>query len=122
MKKMKSYAALLLACLLFAAALAGCAPKPEKLIIGKWTDSTDLTAYEFMEDGTVRFSLLGADVKGRYTIDKEAGTVTLTGTVLTKSFSKTYRFVVTDSTLTLTGVDSGNSAVYIRVEPVSVTQ
>lgn len=122
MNTIKSVTAVMLACLLFAAALSGCTPKPEKLIIGKWTDSTGLTAYEFMEDDTVRFSLLGADIKGFYAIDEDAGTVTLTGTVLTKSFSKTYRFAVTESTLTLTGVDSGDSAVYARVEPVTVTQ
>lgn len=122
MKIIKTTTAVLLSCLLIAAALTGCTPKPEQLIIGKWTDSTGLTAYEFMEDRTVRFSLLGADVKAAYAIDKDAGTVTLTGTVLTKSFSKTYYFVVTDSTLTLTGVDSGDSAVYTRVIPVSATQ
>ena len=122
MKTIKSITAVLLACLLFAAALTGCAPKPEKLIIGKWTDSAGLTAYEFMEDSTVRFSVLGADIKGVYSIDKKAGTVTLTGTVLTKSISRTYRFAVTESTLTLTGIDTGDSAVYTRVVPASVTQ
>jgi len=122
MKNMKTAAAVLVACLIFLSILSGCAPKPEQLIIGKWTDSTGLTAYEFMEGGTVRFSVLGVDVNGIYAIDKEAGTVTLTGTAFTKSISRKYRFAVTDSYLTLTQLDSGDAAVYTRVEPMSVTQ
>jgi len=122
MKMTKSIVAALAACLFFIAALSGCAPNPEKLFFGKWTDSAGLAAYEFMEDGTVRFSVFGADIKGHYAIDKKAGTVTLTGTLLTKSFSRTYRFDVTESTLTLTRIDSGDAAVYTRVAPPTVTQ
>lgn len=53
-------------------------------------------------------------VKGTYTMDTKAETVTLTGTVLIKSITQTYKYQIEESSLILTDVSSGNAATYMR--------
>lgn len=120
MKKLSSVLAVILVCAVFVTAFAGCAVMPEKQIIGKWKDSTGIVGYEFLEDGTVKFSVLGVPVSGTYTMDKKAETVTLTGTIFVKSISETYKYQIEESKLTLTNVSSGDAATYIR-EAVATT-
>lgn len=111
---------LILVCAVFVTAFAGCMASPEKQIIGKWKDSTGIVGYEFFEDGTAEFSVLGVPVKGTYTLDTKAETVTITGTVLVSSITKTYTYVLEESSLVLTDTSSGNAATYIR-EAVATT-
>lgn len=105
---------LILVCAVFVTAFAGCMASPEKQIIGKWKDSTGMVGYEFMEDGTAKFTVLGVPVNGTYTMDKKEETITMTGTVLIKSISKTYKYQIEESKLTLTDVSSGDAATYVR--------
>ena len=114
MKKYTGALAIILVCAVFVTAFAGCMANPEKQIIGKWKDSTGIVGYEFLEDGTVKFSVLGIPVTGTYTMDKKAETVTLTGTILVKSVSQTYKYQIEESKLILTDVSSGNAATYMR--------
>lgn len=73
-----------------------------------------MVGYEFMEDGTAKFTVLGVPVNGTYTMDKKEETITMTGTVLIKSISKTYKYQIEESKLTLTDVSSGDAATYVR--------
>lgn len=114
MKKLTGVLAIILACAVFVTAFAGCLASPQKQIIGKWKDSTGIVGYEFKEDGTAEFSVLGVPVKGTYTMDTKAKTITLTGTVLIKSISQTYKYEIEESKLVLTDVSSGNAATYMR--------
>lgn len=118
MKQTKRFLALFCLIAVLAVSFSACAglPKsPQKLILGKWKDSTGLVGYEFMEDGTVKFSVLGVPVTGTYVMDTKEQTVTLTGTVLVKSYSQTYKFELEESKLTLTDQSSNNVATYMRV-------
>lgn len=120
MKKLTGALAVILVCVVFVTAFTGCMANPEKQIIGKWKDSTGIVGYEFFEGGTVEFSVLGIPVDGTYTMDKKEETVTLTGTVIVKSVTQTYKYLIEENKLTLTDVSSGSAATYIR-ESVSTT-
>ncbi len=115
MKKLTGALAVFLVCAVFITAFTGCMANPEKQIIGEWKDSAGIVGYEFFEDGTVEFSVLGVPVSGSYTMDKKEETITLTGTVIVKSITQTYKYQVEESKLTLTDVSSGNAATYTRV-------
>ncbi len=114
MKKIVGITALILVCAVFITAFAGCIASPKAQIIGEWKDSAGLVGYKFSEGGVTEFSVLGVPVTGTYTMDTEAETVTLTGTVLIKSVTKTYKYVIEENSLTLTDVSSGNAATYFR--------
>jgi Family of unknown function (DUF5640) len=120
LKRFTQVLAIILVCAVFVTAFAGCLASPQKQIIGKWKDSTGIVGYEFMEDGTAEFSVLGVPVKGTYTMDTKEQTVTLTGTILVKSVTKTYKYQIEESSLILTDVSSGNAATYVR-ETVATT-
>jgi hypothetical protein len=120
MKKFTGVLAIILVCAVFVTAFAGCTASPEKQILGKWKDSTGIVGYEFMEDGTVKFSVLGIPITGTYTLDKKAETVTLTGTVLVKSITKIYKYQIEESTLILTDTSTNDAATYMR-EAVATT-
>jgi hypothetical protein len=119
MKKIRGVLAIFLVCAVFVTAFAGCMASPEKQIIGKWKDSTGIVGYEFFEDGTAEFSVLGVPVKGTYTMDTKAETVTITGTVLVTSITKTYTYALEESSLVLTDTSSGNAATYMRESAVT---
>lgn len=114
MRKIVGVAALILVCAVFITAFAGCLVSPKAQIIGEWKDSTGLIGYKFSEGGVAEFSVLSVPVKGTYTMDTKAETVTLTGTVLIKSVTQTYKYVIEENTLTLTDASSGNTATYFR--------
>ncbi|HZK39735.1 MAG TPA: DUF5640 domain-containing protein [Clostridia bacterium] len=120
MKKLTGALTVFLACVVFVTAFAGCMANPEKQIIGKWKDSTGIVGYEFFEGGTVKFSVMGVPVDGSYSMDKKEETITLTGTVLVKSVTQTYKYAIEENKLTLTDLSSGNAATYMR-EPGSTT-
>lgn len=121
MKKLTGVLAVILICAVFITAFAGCLASPEKQIIGKWKDSAGIIGYEFLDDGTVKFSVLNVPVSGTYTLDKKAETVTITGTVLV-SITKTYKYVIEESSLVLTDVSSGKAATYIRETVVTTAK
>lgn len=114
MKKLISVLAVILVCAVLVTAFAGCAVMPQKQIIGKWKDSTGIVGYEFMEDGTAKFTVLGVPVNGTYTMDNKEETITMSGTVLVKEVSRTYKYKIEENKLTLTDVSSGDTATYVR--------
>jgi len=121
MKKLTGITAIVIACVIFLTAFSGCMASPQKQILGTWKDSTGAVGYEFLDNGTVKFTLLTLPVTGTYTMDTKAGTITMTGTILVKSVSKTYKYLIKDSSLTLTDVSSGDAATYIKEVTATTT-
>lgn len=122
MKKLTGVFAIILVCAVFVTAFSGCLANPEKDILGKWKDSAGIIGYEFLEGGVVKFSVFGVPVDGTYTMDKKDETVTLTGTVLVKSISQTYKYQIEENSLILTDVSSGNATTYMRETTATTTK
>lgn len=129
MKKIIRATAVLLVVLLAAGTLAACSLQPQsKQLVAKWTDSNNLSGYNFHDDGTVNITYINftvpivnmpfnGTVDGSYTTEKVDGVnyVTLNYTVWSKTIQKKYQYEVKDSVLTLTDPDNGCSAtVYIK--------
>ena len=116
MKKLTRALSVILICAVLVTAFTGCMANPEKQILGKWKDSVGIVGYEFLEDGTVKFTVMGIPVTGTYTMDKKEETVTLTGSApLVGDISHTYKFVIEESKLTLTDAGSNTTTTYTRV-------
>lgn len=112
-----------------------CGPTPQEQIVGTWKDSTGSTGYTFNENGTcsityidVNISILGFEydgsIDGVYTIEKRADDnyyVTITYTVLSKSVTEDYMFVVEDAALTLTDTADNTVTTYIRATDTTTT-
>ena len=99
---------------LFALTMAGCAAKPQELIIGKWetTEFGKPVVYEFAKDSTGSIPLIGAlraEVKYKFT-DSENVEVEIPGKKTLK-----YKVAITKETMTATDSD-GNSKIFKRVQ------
>lgn len=128
MKKIIRATAVLLVVLLAAGTLAACSLQPQsKQLVAKWTDSNNLSGYNFHDDGTVNITYINftvpivnmpfnGTVDGSYTTEKVDGVnyVTLNYTVWSKTVQKKYQYEVKDSVLTLTDPDNGSATVYIK--------
>lgn len=128
MKKIIRATAVLLVVLLAAGTLAACSLQPQsKQLVAKWTDSNNLSGYNFHDDGTVNITYINftvpivnmpfnGTVDGSYTTEKVDGVnyVTLNYTVWSKTIQKKYQYEVKDSVLTLTDPDNGSATVYIK--------
>ena len=100
------------------------APELSELIIGKWSDSAEMSGFEFFEDGKVSFTYanlasLGISFDGKL----DNGIYSLSGNKLTISYSiysatidKTYEISVEDDVLKLKSTDDGKTSTYIRTE------
>ncbi|MEI6580306.1 MAG: DUF5640 domain-containing protein [Eubacteriales bacterium] len=122
MKKIIGFAAIVMALAVLMTSFAGCMLLPKQQILGKWKDSTGIIGYEFFDDGTSEFSVMGVPVKGTYTMDTKAETITMTGTVLIKTISLTYKYQFKESSLILTDEKTGNSVTYIKDVPATTTK
>ena len=73
--------ALGLAILFAVFACAGCAPKKEESVVGRWLATIDGNdfLFEFNEDGTLGMSSFGININGFYEIEGEKITLTLFG-------------------------------------------
>lgn len=128
MKKIIRATAVLLVVLLAAGTLAACSLQPQsKQLVAKWTDSNNLSGYNFHDDGTVNITYINftvpivnmpfnGTIDGSYTTEKVDGVnyVTLNYTVWSKTVQKKYQYEVKDSVLTLTDPDNGSATVYIK--------
>lgn len=123
MKKSWKPIALLLAAVVLLTGLAACAG-PEKKLLGKWMDSSNMSGYDFQEEGIVELTYANftvpivnipftGTVKGTYSIGED-DTLTVTYSIYSKSITKTYTYSIEDSALTLVEQGSGEKAVYIR--------
>lgn len=115
--------ALLMAAILMLTALTACAG-PEKKILGKWMDSSNMSGYDFQEEGIVELTYANftvpvvnipftGTVKGTYSLGED-NTLTITYSIYSKSITKTYTYSIEDSALTLVEKESGDRSVYIR--------
>lgn len=115
--------ALLMAAILMLTALTACAG-PEKKILGKWMDSSNMSGYDFQEEGIVELTYANftvpvvnipftGTVKGTYSLGED-NTLTITYSIYSKSITKTYTYSIEDSALTLVEKESGDRAIYIR--------
>ncbi len=115
--------AMLMAAILMLTALTACAG-PEKKILGKWMDSSNMSGYDFQEEGIVELTYANftvpvvnipftGTVKGTYSLGED-NTLTITYSIYSKSITKTYTYSIEDSALTLVEKESGDRSVYIR--------
>ena len=104
-------------------ALTACAG-PEKKLLGKWMDSSNMSGYEFQEEGIVELTYANftvpvvnipftGSVKGTYSIGED-NTLTINYSIYSKSITKSYTYSIEDSTLTMVEKESGNRSMYIR--------
>lgn len=128
MKKIAKVTALLLVALLAVGTLVACNLQPQsKQLVAKWTDSNELSGYDFHDDGTVDITYLNftvpilnipfnGTVNGSYTTEKvdDVNYVTLTYTIFAKSIEKKYQYSIDDSVLTLTDPDNGEVTKYTK--------
>ncbi len=128
MKSVKRVLAIALVAIVALSVFSACSFSPEKKLIGTWKDSSGTAGYTFNEDGTCIIDYLGIDVSilgldydsaitGAYKVEKrEDGNyyVTITYTVLSKSVTSDYMFVVEDALLTLTSTDDNSVKTFIR--------
>lgn len=131
---MKKIISLLLVAVLCLGTFAACAlleaPQSEQLIAA-WSDSNNLSGYEFHEDGTVKITYanftvpiintkFNGTVDGAYETseseDGEKNYVTITYTILNRSLESKYEYVVEENVLTLIDADNGNKTVYVKAD------
>ena len=123
MKKVWKPLALLLAAILMLTALTACAG-PEKKLLGKWMDSSNMSGYEFQDEGIVELTYANftvpvvnirftGSVKGTYSIGED-NTLTINYSIYSKSITKSYTYSIEDSSLTMVDKESGNRSIYIR--------
>lgn len=123
MKTIWKPVAMLMAAILMLTALTACAG-PEKKILGKWMDSSNMSGYDFQEEGIVELTYANftvpvvnipftGTVKGTYSLGED-NTLTITYSIYSKSITKTYTYSIEDSALTLVEKESGDRSVYIR--------
>ena len=92
-------------------------------LYGTWTDSSNMSGYEFLSDGTVNVKYVDlvipvlnipikTTVPGAYTVDGDK--VTVTHSIYGATIKTTYRFSVRDGVLTLVNVEDGNTSTYMK--------
>lgn len=136
MKKIVKLTALLLVALLAVGTLAACNLQPQsKQLVARWTDSNNLSGYDFHDDGTVDITYINftipivnmpfnGNVSGSYTTEKvdDVNYVTLNYTVFSKTIQKKYKYSIEESVLTLTDPDNGSQTIYIKHNAESSSQ
>ena len=107
------------------------APKPlSKLILGKWTDSADMSGFEFFDDGTVEVTYVNLTVpvinipvngktKGTYTL--EGNKLTTRYTIYSATIEYVYTASVDGDSLSLTNLDGLETSTYMRKNESSET-
>lgn len=98
------------------------------LIIGKWTDSANMSGYEFFEDGSVVVTYVNLTVpvvnmpingstKGTYTLN--GSDLTVKFSIYSKTISKDFTASVENNTLTLVSKEDGGVATYAKTDAQS---
>ncbi len=92
-------------------------------LYGTWTDSSNMSGYEFLSDGTVNVKYVDftipvlnmpikTTVPGAYTV--EGDEVTVNHSIYGATIRTTYRFSVRDNVLTLVNTEDGNTSTYMK--------
>lgn len=126
MRKMVKILALVLVLTLAVGTFAACSLKTQKKqLVGIWVMPNSTLGYEFRDDGTVKFTLVGTGitigdselgtVEGKYFTEKEDGKniVRVTYKVIA-NIEKVFEYKVEGDKLTMTDIDSGNVYEYSR--------
>lgn len=91
-------------------------------LIGKWTDGSEMSGYEFKEGGKVTITyvnftvpVVNMPINGNYegTYSVKGNKITVNATIYSKTVTNTYTFSVQNNVLTLTEAD-GSVKSYIR--------
>ncbi len=96
-----------------------------QLIIGKWTDSANMSGYEFAQDGSVIVTYVNLTVpvvnmpingstKGTYTLN--GNDLTVKFSIYSKTISRNFTASVEDNTLTLVNKEDGGVATYGKAD------
>lgn len=99
------------------------APDIRAAILGKWTDSANMSGYHFYEDGTVEMTYVNLTIpvinipingtsKGVYSI--EGDKLTTKFSIYSATIENTYTVMVENNTLTMFNVSEGEKATYAR--------
>ncbi len=102
---------------------AGQSVSTVEALYGTWTDSSNMSGYEFLSDGTVNVKYVDlvipvlnmpikTTVPGAYTVNGDE--VTVTHSIYGATIRSTYRFSVRDGVLTLVNVEDGNTSTYMK--------
>lgn len=127
MKNIKKIAVIVLALVIVVCVFAGCDLKitQEQKLLGAWRDSTGTVGYEFLEDGACKITYADVTipiinikydgtVNGTYTLSKDdSGNhhLDITYTILSKSVTRNYTYVIDGNAITLTDTSDGSSTV-----------
>ena len=93
-------------------------------LVGKWSDSADMSGYNFKSDGTVDVTyvnftvpVVNTKIDGTYsgTYSVSGGKLTVSLSIYGRAISDTFEFSVAGDTLTLKNVDSAETSTYRRV-------
>ncbi len=101
-----------------------------ELILGKWTDSANMSGYEFFADGRVEMTYVNLTVpiinvpvngvsKGTYVL--QGDTLTTKFSIYSATIENTYTVSITDSTLSMRDHEDGETATYSKTSSSSVT-
>lgn len=129
MKNFKKVAVILLAVAIVVCAFAACDLKltQEQKILGAWRDSTGTIGYEFLEGGQCKITYAdvtipiinieyNGTVDGAYSLSKDDSGMQhldITYTILSKSITRNYTYVIDQNTITLTDTSDGSSTVLL---------
>lgn len=94
-------------------------------IIGKWTDSANMSGFNFKDGGVVEVTFVNITIPvinmpingtypGTYTID--GNKVTVAFSIYGKTISNTYEYTLSGSQLSLKNVEDGKASTYTRTE------
>ena len=97
--------------------------KLSELILGKWTDSADMSGFEFFDDGTVEITYVNLTVpvinipvngktKGTYALDGDK--LTTRCTIYSATIEYNYTVSVNGNNLSLTNLDGLETTTYMR--------
>lgn len=100
--------------------------KPEKtlaeLLIGKWTDSAEMSGFEFFEDGKVSFTYanlaaLGINFDGKIdngTYKLEENILTIAYSIYSATIDKKYEISIEDDVLKMKDLEEGKTSTFVR--------
>ncbi|MGN1418951.1 MAG: DUF5640 domain-containing protein [Acutalibacteraceae bacterium] len=92
-------------------------------LLGKWSDSSGMSGYEFKENGVVEVTYVNLTVpvlnmpingsfKGNYTID--GNNLTITVSIYSKTITQKYTYSINGNTLTLTNLEDSEISTYTK--------
>lgn len=101
-----------------------------ELIIGKWTDSVNMSGFEFFENGTVSFTYVnleslnipfsGTAENGVYTL--EGNRLTVKYSIYTATIDKTYEISINGDVLSMKDLEEFETLTYKRAKAEDTTQ